>query len=97
MFRRLEDGGPVVRFRFEGREIEAREGDSVAAALIAAGVTPLRSTPLSGAPRSPYCMMGVCFECLVEVDGRKSCQACMIPVAPGMEVRRQDDHDEAGA
>lgn len=99
MFRRLEDAGSAspVRIRFEGREIEAREGDSVAAALLAAGITPLRATPVSRAPRSPYCMMGVCFECLVEVDGRKSCQACMVTVAPGMEVRRQDDQDEAGA
>ncbi len=99
MFRRLEeDAGRVpVRFRFEGREIEAREGDTLAAALVAAGVLSLRDTPVSGAPRAPYCMMGVCFDCLVEVDGRKNCQACMTVVEPGMEVRRQTGEDGAEA
>jgi len=78
-----------VRIIWEGREIAARRGDSLAAALLAAGIATLRETPVSGAPRAPYCMMGICFECLVEVDGLANCQACMTPVAAGMRVRRQ--------
>jgi len=72
---------------FDGRTIEARGGDSVAAALIAAGVTETRTTPVSGAARGPYCMMGVCFECLMEIDGVQNVQGCMVQVREGMSVR----------
>lgn len=89
MFRRLETAAGEIRFHFEGREITARPGDTVAAALLAAGETSLRSTPLSGASRAPYCMMGVCFDCLMEIDGVGNRQACLTPVAAGMQVRRQ--------
>lgn len=89
--RRLDEAGEaaVVRLTFEGREIEAREGDSVAAALLAAGVGPIRESVVSGEPRAPYCMMGVCFECLAEIDGVPNRQACMVPVRDGMTVARQ--------
>jgi D-hydroxyproline dehydrogenase subunit gamma len=89
MFRRIDASAGEIRFSCEGHEIVARPGDSVAAALLAAGVTSLRATPVSGAPRQPYCMMGVCFDCLVEVDGVGNRQACLTPVADGMQVRRQ--------
>jgi len=89
MFRRLETADAEISFSYEGLEIVARAGDSVAAALLAAGETRLRETPVSGAPRAPYCMMGVCFECLVEIDGVGNRQACLTPVAAGMRVRRQ--------
>ena len=89
MFRRLDTTAGEVRFSFDGRAIVARPGDSVAVALLAAGETSLRDTPVSGAPRAPYCMMGVCFDCLVEIDGVGNCQACLTPVVEGMQVRRQ--------
>ena len=44
---------------------------------------------VSGSPRAPYCMMGVCFDCLMEIDGVGNRQACLTPVADGMQVRRQ--------
>jgi D-hydroxyproline dehydrogenase subunit gamma len=89
MFRRLEATAGEIRFHYEDREIVAHPGDSVAAALLAAGETMLRNTPVSGAPRAPYCMMGVCFECLMEIDGVGNRQACLTPVTAGMRVRRQ--------
>ncbi len=89
MFRRLESDAPTLRLTFEGRAITARAGDSLAAALLAAGETALRETPVSGTPRGPWCLMGVCFDCLVEVDGIPNRQACMIEAAEGMAVRRQ--------
>jgi D-hydroxyproline dehydrogenase subunit gamma len=89
MFRRLDTTTSVVRFSYEGRDLEGRSGDSVAAALLSAGVTDLRATPVSGAPRAPYCMMGVCFDCLIEIDGIGNRQACLTPIAEGMRVRRQ--------
>ena len=48
----------------------------------------VRTTPVSGAPRGPYCMMGACFECLVSVDGEPNQQACMVPARDGMRVER---------
>jgi predicted molibdopterin-dependent oxidoreductase YjgC len=74
---------------FEGQEITFRHGDSIAAALLAAGAKTFRETPTDGSPRLAYCMMGLCFECLVEVDGRQNQQACLIPARSGMVVHRQ--------
>jgi hypothetical protein len=75
---------------FDDRPIPARTGDSIAVALLAAGINTTRTTPVSGAPRGPYCMMGACFECLAIVDGRPNVQTCMMPVSDGMRVKRQD-------
>lgn len=92
MFRRLDQDGAArpVRIFFNDRALEARAGESLAAALLAADVGPFRTTPVSDAPRQPYCMMGACFECLVEVDGVANRQACMVTVTEGMRVRRQE-------
>jgi predicted molibdopterin-dependent oxidoreductase YjgC len=73
----------------DDRPLPARGDDSVAVALLAAGVTTTRSTPVSGAPRGPYCMMGACFDCLAEIDGRPNVQACMTLVRDGMRIRLQ--------
>lgn len=89
MPQRIDGSGETVRFTFEGREIAARAGETIAAALIAAGETTTRESVVSGAPRGPFCMMGVCFECLVEIDGVPNRQACMIAVEPGIAVSRQ--------
>ncbi len=90
MFRRLpEDARPIIRLSVDGRDIEARRGDSVAVALLAANVIPTRTTPVSAAPRAPFCMMGVCFDCLVEIDGIGSQQACLVRVREGMQVATQ--------
>lgn len=90
MFRRLPDDAPgALAFDFEGTTFEAREGDSVAAALLANGVVTFRTTPVSGAPRGPWCLIGHCHECLVEVDGEPNRQACMTWIRAGMRVRRQ--------
>ena len=89
MLRRLDPVGAAVRFTFEDRVLSTREGDSVAVALLEAGVESFRDTPVSHAKRAAYCMMGVCFDCLVEIDGVPNRQACLTPVAEGMRVRRQ--------
>jgi D-hydroxyproline dehydrogenase subunit gamma len=90
MFRRLpESEGKLVSFAIDGRSATARAGDTVAAALLANGVEVCRTTPVSGAPRAPYCMMGVCFECLVTIDGVGNRQGCLVPVQEGMRVETQ--------
>ena len=55
-------------------------------AVLLAGLPAIRSTPVKGSPRLPYCMMGVCFDCLAEIDGVANRQSCMVTVAPGMRI-----------
>ena len=81
---------PNLTISFDGRMVPARTGDSIAVALLAAGITATRTTPVSSVPRGPFCMMGVCFECLAVVDGRPNTQTCMTAVRDGMRVERQD-------
>jgi D-hydroxyproline dehydrogenase subunit gamma len=80
---------PVTVF-VEGRPVVLNEGESAAAAALLAGLAMTRSMPVSGAPRAPYCMMGVCFECLMVIDGTPSRQACLVPVREGMRIEPQD-------
>lgn len=89
MFHRLNPPAATLRLTFDGAEIAATEGESVAAALLAAGILAVRDTAVSGAPRAPFCMMGVCFDCLVKIDGVANRQACMTIVRDGMTVARQ--------
>lgn len=67
--------------------MRASEGQTLAAALLAAGHAAFRKTPDSAQPRGPYCLMGACFECTVEVEGAGRVQACMTAVRDGMRVR----------
>src|SRR3954447_4842073 len=90
MFRRLPDAtGDTISLTIDGRRAQALAGDSVAAALLLAGVGHCRITPVSGGRRAPYCMMGVCFECLVTINGVGNRQACLIGVQEGMRVETQ--------
>jgi len=87
LVKRLDRGSAAqITFTFAGRLIEARAGETVAAALLAAGVKHFRTSAVTGQRRAPYCMMGVCFECLVEIDGCANRQACLVPVSEGIRV-----------
>lgn len=89
-FSRLPTRTPEwITVEVEGQPVQVRHGDSAAAAVLAAGLLPSRHTPVSHSPRAPYCMMGVCFECLLQIDGCDNVQGCMTPVRPGMRIRRQ--------
>ncbi|WP_454741920.1 (2Fe-2S)-binding protein [Cupriavidus necator] len=83
-------GAATVTIEFNGAPLRVPAQCSVAAALLASGVTRFRNSPVSGAPRAPYCMMGVCFECLMEINGEPSRQSCLVTVREGMRVRTQD-------
>jgi predicted molibdopterin-dependent oxidoreductase YjgC len=90
MFKRVfAPPAPTVSVTVEGRPVAVAIGDSVAAAVLAAGFNHTRTSPVSGCHRGPYCMMGVCFECLVEIDGIPNRQACMTPVREGMHIKLQ--------
>ncbi|KZM50867.1 (2Fe-2S)-binding protein [Labrenzia sp. OB1] len=94
--RKLPGGGRQVRVTFAGTDYQLCEGGNLAAELLAAGTGPFRYTPVSGAPRNPYCMMGACFDCLVEIDGVIR-QACMTEVREGLSISRpaarEAEHD----
>lgn len=90
MFKRLRDPETkAVSLTVDGRACSARAGDTVAAALLANGIAHNRTTPVSGAPRLPYCMMGVCFDCLVTIDCAGNKQACLVLVRDGMTIETQ--------
>ncbi|MDO8284912.1 MAG: (2Fe-2S)-binding protein [Rhodoferax sp.] len=89
MFRPIDStlARPGVTLLVQGQPITARVGETLAMALLNAGVVPFRKTPVSGQPRAPLCLMGACFDCLVEVDGQQNVQSCMVEVSEGMQVR----------
>jgi D-hydroxyproline dehydrogenase subunit gamma len=92
MFRKLHDPGepaPAFTVTIDGRSVIAEPGESVAAVLLRLDSPIARTTPVKGSPRTPYCMMGVCFDCLANVDGMASVQTCLVPVRDGMRVERQ--------
>jgi predicted molibdopterin-dependent oxidoreductase YjgC len=90
LFKTLADAVPRVEISFNGQPLSVPSDRSVAAALLAAGVSHFRAAPVSGAPRAPFCMMGACFECLVEIDTVPSRQSCMVPVRAGMQICSQE-------
>lgn len=98
MFQRLPEAeaGRPLKLILDGSAVEAREGDSVAAVLLASGRTYCRETAVSGTPRGPFCMMGVCFDCLVTIDGIGNRQACLTAARDGMSVETQHGKREIG-
>ncbi|UWQ79853.1 (2Fe-2S)-binding protein [Leisingera sp. S132] len=95
-FLELAGEGPRVRVWFDGEPLDLPAGANLAAALLAAGVQVFRHTPVSGAPRAPFCMMGACFDCLVETGGRVQ-QACMLEVEEGMRIARPHEAEAGNA
>ncbi|MEC8338432.1 MAG: (2Fe-2S)-binding protein [Planctomycetota bacterium] len=81
--------GTPITFTFDGQVIEAFEGETVAAALLASGVQAMRKTSRKGEPRGLFCNMGICFDCLVEVSGNTNQRGCQFPVTDGLEIKSQ--------
>lgn len=93
MLKRIQSSkSKKITIFFEEKQIAAYEGESVAAALLCSGVKHIRTAPVSGTSRAPYCWMGVCFECLLEIDGQPNLQSCLIPVQEGMKIRRAESN-----
>ncbi|RVT93521.1 (2Fe-2S)-binding protein [Sphingomonas crocodyli] len=90
MFRKLHEPGPEhFTIEIDGMPVTAEPGESVAAVLLRQPEAWSRLSPVGRGKRAPYCMMGVCFECLAEVNGVSSVQTCVEPVCEGMRVSRQ--------
>lgn len=90
-FRKLdpdEGAGRPVTVSVDGVALVAEEGEPVAAILLRVPPFIARTTPVGGAPRAPFCMMGVCFDCLVEIDGKGSTRSCLARAREGMVVTR---------
>ncbi|MET7515874.1 (2Fe-2S)-binding protein [Streptomyces sp. NPDC005480] len=81
--------GPAHTATFDGAEIAVLPGQTVAAALWSAGVTAWRTTRGTGEPRGVFCGIGVCFDCLVTVNGRPNRRACLVRAEPGDDIRTQ--------
>jgi hypothetical protein len=83
-------------FRFGDRDIPFRDGQTIGAALVAAGVRSWRTTRVEGRPRGLFCGIGICFDCLVVIDGRPNQRACLAPARPDADVRPQEGtgHDD---
>ena len=81
--------GATIAVEVEGRSIMVPAGASAAAAVLVAGLPSIRDTATGGGERAPYCMMGVCFDCLAEIDGVPNRQSCMVAARAGMRIRRQ--------
>ena len=77
-------------FSFDGDPVPFEDGQSVGAALIAAGVTSVRRTRRHGRPRGLFCGIGVCFDCLLRIDDAANQRACLVAAGPGMVVQTQD-------
>ncbi len=80
----------LVTISIDGEKVQVPDGISVAAAVL--GHTHPKETCINlvdGSPRAPYCLMGVCFECMMEINGEHNVQSCLIQVAEGMTIKRQ--------
>ena len=85
-----------VRFRFDGTPLEAPRGMTIGGALLANGIIAWRRTGTDGRPRGIFCGVGVCFDCLVDVDDRRAVRACLIPVRDGDQVHTSTAPRAAG-
>lgn len=82
-----------VTITVDGEEVEAYEGEPIAAALMAAGIKVFRKTKKRHHPRGPFCGIGLCTDCVMQVNGKPNVRTCVTPVEEGMTVQRQN-HDE---
>ena len=89
MFKKQYESHETVSIIFEGKNLDVEIGQTVAAALLAGGDMVFRSSVVSGQPRGPYCMMGVCFEGLLEIERIRNQRDCMIGVREAMKIKRQ--------
>ena len=94
MFDYLHEPPSTVTVFLDGKPLSVAADDTVAAALLTAGVTEFCSSPRHGSPRGPYCMIGNCYDCLLEIDGMPYRQGCLTTVAEGMRIRRPTEHEE---
>ncbi|MFD7340671.1 (2Fe-2S)-binding protein [Streptomyces violascens] len=87
---------PAFEITLDGRPVPALPGQSVAAALWAAGILSWRTTREGGRPRGAFCGIGQCYECLAVINGVANRRACLVPAGAGDAVTTQEGHGHAG-
>lgn len=85
-----EDKQKKGKIIVNGKEIEAFEGEPIAAALVASGIMVFRKTVKLKKPRGLYCAIGRCTDCIMKVNGVPSIRTCITPVKDGMIIESQD-------
>jgi D-hydroxyproline dehydrogenase subunit gamma len=91
LFRPLREMPKPIQVELDGKAVMACAQETVASLLLrVASPESYRQSVVTGKARAPLCMMGVCFECLIEIDGQANQQGCLIPVRDGMRIRRQN-------
>jgi hypothetical protein len=88
--------GRSVRFVYEGQEVAGFEGEGVAAALLRAGIAGTRASARFGESRGYYCGMGICWDCVLGVEGEGTVRGCLYPVRDGLVVRAAVARGEEG-
>jgi predicted molibdopterin-dependent oxidoreductase YjgC len=86
--------GPIekreeIEITVDGKVVKAIDGEPIASALLAAGITTFRRTSKKGEPRGYFCGIGLCTDCMMVVDGRSNVRTCVTPVKKGMQVQTQ--------
>lgn len=95
MFKKLPELAlTTITIYIDGVAVEVEQGETVAAVILRQKEAQSRTSPVHGAARAPFCMMGVCFDCLAQVDGVRSTQSCLVTVKEGMRVERQQGRGE---
>ncbi|MEO9737605.1 MAG: (2Fe-2S)-binding protein [Lentilitoribacter sp.] len=77
-----------VEIIIDGQRYKANKGDLLVTFMLEKGLVPFRRNPVNHSPRAPFCMMGVCFECLIDINGAPSTQACLVEIEDGMIIKR---------
>ena len=90
MFRPLDSSPHQVEVILDGKPVMLKSKVTVAAALLEQDVSRFGLRPVSGAARAAYCMMGSCFECVLEIDGLRQ-RSCQVRVSAGMQIRRSTE------
>jgi predicted molibdopterin-dependent oxidoreductase YjgC len=90
MFKQISgDQEETVNIILNGQPLQVQSGITVAAIALSQNQKFTRTTPISGSKRGPFCMMGVCYECLMVIDGKANQRACATYVQSGMTIDRQ--------
>jgi len=97
MFRVIDKASAgTVSIHIDGHQYQVPAGLSVAAAVLLCDINKIRTTPVSDSPRLPYCMMGICFDCLAQIDGVPNQRACQVTVRDDMVIEYQPGAAEPG-
>ncbi len=89
MFKQLSEPLETISVTLNGHKINAAKGMTVAALALSQNLPYTRTTPVSGARRAPFCMMGVCYDCLMMIDGIPNQRACATLLSEGMRIETQ--------